>query len=140
MRWARPVTDEADPAVAAFEEVPNGQLAAGDVVDRHRAVAPRGAFDVEHHDGDAAFGELAGRPPGGSDRDVQHAEHIVLGEHRDVARLLVHAEVAVAHDDEDADFARHVLDTARDVGEERVGNVGHDDQPEAGGQTRCERT
>ena len=62
-------------------------------------------------------------------RHVEDAEHLVLGEHAEVALFLLHSRLAVAHDHEHPGRARHVLDAARDVGEERVGDVGHD-QPD----------
>jgi hypothetical protein len=120
----RPV-DQGDAAVPELEQVADGDLAAAAVIDRDRAL-PGGTRPVEQHHRGAAVTDAAqlGRPA--VHRGDEDAAHPLLLEHAQVPALLVVGLVGVAQDHGVARGLGIVLDAARDLGEERVGHVEHD--------------
>ena len=127
------------------KQVADRDLPAAAVVDGDRALAGR-TRPVEQHHGSAPLSDPAqlGRPA--VDRGDEDAAHPLLLEHAQVPALLVVRLVGVAQDHGVARGLGVVLDAARDLGEERVGHVEHD-QPEtaaaagpelAGGSVRDE--
>jgi hypothetical protein len=112
--------------VSALEQVLGGEPAAGDVVDRDRALVGARRLPVDEDHRHAALAQR--RERGGEDggRRDQHALHTLLGEHVEVRRLLGLPVVGVAEDHGEAGRVGRLLDAAGDVGEERVGDVEHD--------------
>ena len=121
-------SDEGDPTVARLEQVGHRQAPAAHVVDRHRAGAARRAGVVEQHQRHPAVtathrGAVLAR------RHVEDAEHLLLREHAEVALLLLRFRSLLHRITSTPAALVGVLDAAGDVGEERVGDVEHD-QPD----------
>jgi hypothetical protein len=140
----RPV-DQGDTAVPEPEQVTDRDLASPPVVDGDRGL-PRRTRPVEQHHGRTPLADPAqlGRPA--VDRGDEDAAHPLLLEHAQVPALLVVRLVGVAQDHGVPRGLGVVLGAARDLSEERVGRVEHD-QPEtaavagpklAGGSVRDE--
>ncbi len=124
--------DERERLVSGGDQVVGRQLPAGHVVDGDRAQVGAFAAAVEQHDGHAAAAQRVDRQRGFVRGRDQHAAYALLLEHLQIRLLLRHRVVRIAQDHDRAGVAGHVLDPARHVGEERVGDVEHDQTERVG--------
>src|SRR5215472_13612074 len=113
----------------------HGQVPAEDVVDGNRALAAGGRSAVhEHYWCAPSLQASEGGVSTGHGRD-QHALHPVLLKQLQVAAFLAFTVVAVAENHSQARLADLVLNAPREVGEEWVGHIEHNqpDRPAAPG-------
>ncbi len=115
-----------DAAVAERDEMLDGQARAGAVVKpQHvRGDLPVGAID--HHGRNARRGEPLGEGPGvAGRRSQQEAVDTPLDERLQRAGLARHVVVAIAEEYRVVAALAEVLDAARELGEEGIGDVGY---------------
>ena len=117
-------TDEGDPAVPAFQEVSNREVATEHVVDGDRAMAGPGA--VDHHHGCAATRQALQPRILRVDRRDENAFYALLFQEIEQAALPERVLRAVAQKHCQVVLVGDVGDTAFDVREERVGDIEHD--------------
>src|SRR3569833_188575 len=114
----------------AREKVAGRELAAGHVVHRDRAHVAGGVV-VDEHDRDPAVAEPAQAGGVVRRRSDARAADPLFGQYPKVARLLLRRLAGVADYDGVVAAADDVLDSARDVDEERVAHVEHDEPDRA---------
>ena len=116
---------EGDSLVIKTEQVRRGQPRAGHVVDGHRAL-PAAARVVDEDDGDAVPAQLVDATQVAAHRGEQDAIRTLLLEQRQVVPLPISGAVAAGQDQRQASLRRDALDPARDIGEEGVAHVQHE--------------